>query len=58
MIKLLILIGAAVALVFWWRRRRSPTTLPPGDEAYICSTCNETDCTCEKKSEDETGSQP
>jgi hypothetical protein len=58
MIKLLILIGAAVALAFWWRRRQSSSAPPPVDEAYTCSTCNETDCTCEKKSEDETGSQP
>lgn len=58
MIKLLILIGAAAALFLWWRRRQSHPGLPPVDEEYICSACNETDCTCEKKPDDETGSPP
>lgn len=58
MIKLLILIGAAVALFLWWRRRQSHPGLPSVDEEYICPACNETDCTCEKKPDDETRSQP
>ncbi|MDD2605414.1 MAG: hypothetical protein RBR20_01175 [Desulfobacterales bacterium] len=53
--KLLILIAIGAALAFWWRKRSSRPSPPPVEEAYICHTCNETDCTCEKKPETRTG---
>jgi hypothetical protein len=58
MMKLLLLIGAAIVVVLWWRRRSSRPAPPPVDEAYICPACDETDCICEKKTDQETRSQP
>jgi hypothetical protein len=58
MIELLLLIGAGAVVFWWWHRRQAHPSLPPVDEEYVCPACNETDCTCEKKSDEETRIRP